>query len=173
MTSRLPLPTPNVELPQMELRDKGDWRGLLTRIVGRVIQFGAWLGIGVAHRFMTHYSTVFAWQPRILWHPAGAPPGDSLRLHERVHAWHILTLGRLRYTWLWLRCRAECEGLAYASQVVAGLRTVASCVASLRRDYGLGMSDGELRVLVIECVQRWRDAGWTRERMLEEATRDS
>lgn len=173
MTNKLPLPSPHEKLPLPELRAKGQWVGFLTTVIGVAVQLGVLLGIPVAKRFMSVYSTLFGWQPGILWHPPGEPPGDSLRLHERVHAWHINRVGRLRYCWLWVWHRDECEGLAYAAQAVAGLRSVTSVVESLvHPNYGLGWSTGEVRVLVLESMIRWREAGWTRERMLEEATRE-
>lgn len=145
------------EMPQLEVRVKPDWKGVLGCLVGASLWLGAALRIRAARRALDDYHQQIG---GVHYAPRGAtlPLSREIEMHERVHGWQGKrhTAHALRYTFS-RRYRRHAEAQAYALEVVLELDTLAATSGHMADPiYALGLTPDESAGWILAYVARWR-----------------
>ena len=111
------------DLPTLPVRVKPDWQGVQANLVGFLIYVGqklpAWRIFNAPRTLATRAMYRFIQMiGGVIYAPPGKPPGDSIKAHEALHAWHQENLKFYRLRYIFLRShRRHFEAAAYALEV--------------------------------------------------------
>lgn len=152
-----PCPKRLADLPELEVRVKPDWKGLVGHVVGAFLWLGAKLRIKAARRALDDYHQQIG---GVHYTPPNyeLPLSRRIEMHERVHGWQGETNAAhaVRYT-LSRKYRRHAEAQAYALPVVLGINSVSAASENMADPiYSLGLTPDEAAGWILAYASRWR-----------------